>query len=364
MKILKNSILSIAFFTLAFYLAEVLRRHTGDENNSSLIFIVAIVLIARFTDGYWYGVVASALSVFFVNYSFMYPFSQFTLQMEGYHVVAISFFAASVTVSAVTTRMRKETAQNERLYKEQTEIKLAVEKGMMRENLLRAVSHDLRTPLTGIIGASSVIYENHDTITSEETAQLAQNIITDAQWLINMVENLLSVTHTTEYGAKINKTNEIFEEIVALPVQKVKTRYPDCKISVEVPEEILLVPMDGLLIRQVLLNLVENAVKHSGDRENIVIRLYRQDDMAVCEVRDHGKGIGFENIDKLIEDVTMNKDTVSDATRGLGLGLSVCKSIIKAHGGFLEAENAADGDGGAVFRFGLKMEEIPVYEQH
>ena len=91
MKILKNSILSIAFFTLAFYLAEVLRRHTGDENNSSLIFIVAIVLVARFTDGYWYGIAASALSVFVVNYSFMYPFSHFTMRVEGYPVVAISF---------------------------------------------------------------------------------------------------------------------------------------------------------------------------------------------------------------------------------------------------------------------------------
>ena len=86
MKILKNSILSIAFFTLAFYLAEVLRRHTGDENNSSLIFIVAIVLVARFTDGYWYGIAASALSVFVVNYSFMYPFSHFTMRVEGYPV--------------------------------------------------------------------------------------------------------------------------------------------------------------------------------------------------------------------------------------------------------------------------------------
>ena len=361
MKILKNSILSIAFFTLAFYLAEVLRRHTGDENNSSLIFIVAIVLVARFTDGYWYGIAASALSVFVVNYSFMYPFSHFTMRVEGYPVVAISFFAASVTVSAVTTRMRKETAQNERLYKEQARIKLEVEKGMMRENLLRAISHDLRTPLTGIIGAGSVIYENHDTLTVEETEHLAENIITDAQWLINMVENLLSVTRTTEYGAKLNRTNEIFEEIVAMPVQKVKARYPDCKIFVEVPEEIMLVPMDGLLIRQVLLNLLENAVQHSGDREHIRVKLYRDGDMAVCEVRDHGKGLSCENIDKLIEDVVMNKDSVSDATRGMGLGLSVCKSIIKAHGGFLEAENAEDG--GAVFKFGLKMEEIPDYEQ-
>ena len=142
MKILKNSILSIAFFTLAFYLAEVLRRHTGDENNSSLIFIVAIVLVARFTDGYWYGIAASALSVFVVNYSFMYPFSHFTMSVEGYPVVAISFFAASVTVSAVTTRMRKEKAQNERLYKEQASKNLDDEKGMMRANLLRAISHD------------------------------------------------------------------------------------------------------------------------------------------------------------------------------------------------------------------------------
>ena len=355
MNILKNTLLSMAFFTLAFYASVILLRHTGEENNSSPIFIVAVVLIARFTDGYVYGLVASALSVFFINYSFMYPYSAFTMSIAGYPVVAVSFFAASVTVSAVTTRMRRQTAQNAKLYAMQAEMKLETEKGKTRENLLRAISHDLRTPLTGIIGASLVIQENCSKISEKEIVQLAQNITADAQWLIDMVENLLSATRIGAECGAIKKKNERFEEIVTEAVYKARSRFPDCSIAVEVPEEILVVSIDLILIQQVVFNLIENAVKHSGDKEHIKVILKRQEDMAVFEVRDKGKGIPFENIDKLIENVEKNTEEASDKTRGLGLGLSTCRSIIKVHGGFLEAQNMEDG--GAVFRFGLKLAE-------
>ena len=357
---LKNSLLTLAFLTLAFYGSVLLLGHTGKENASTLLFIVAIVLIARYTDGYFYGFAASLISMILVNYAFMYPYEVFTMSITGYPVVGGSFLAASATVSAVTTRLRREIEQNEELFRERTEMRLDAAKSKTRENLLRAISHDLRTPLTAILGASSVIEENYDRLTREEVVQFAQGISTDAQWLIDLVENLLSVTRVNGEGAKIVKRNEIFEEIIAETVYKLRKRFPDHTISVEVPSEVLVVPMDSILIQQVVFNLVENAIKHSESEECIEVRLLRKDSMAVFEVRDHGKGIRFENVDRLIDNVAQNTEEASDSTRGLGLGLSVCQSIIKAHGGFLEAENLEEG--GAVFRFGLALSKNTLSE--
>ena len=352
-KILKNSLLTLAFLTIAFYGSVLLLGHTGRENASSLLFLVAIMLIERYTDGYLYGFAASFLSIFLVNYAFMYPYQVFTMSIPGYPVVGGSFLAASAIVSTVMVRLRREIKQNKVLFREQTEMRLDAARSKTRENLLRAISHDLRTPLTAILGASSVIEENYDRLTREEIIQFAQGISADAQWLIDLVENLLSVTRVKGEGAKIVRRNEIFEEIIAETVYKLRKRFPEHTISVEVPSEVLVVPMDAILIQQVVFNLVENAIKHSESRERIEVRLLREGSMAVFEVRDHGKGIRFENIDRLIDNVAQNTEEASDSTRGLGLGLSVCRSIIKAHDGFLEAENLKEG--GAVFRFGLAL---------
>jgi two-component system, OmpR family, sensor histidine kinase KdpD len=242
--------------------------------------------------------------------------------------------------------------ERQRLSDEQRAILVETEKEKMRSNLLRAISHDLRTPLTGILGASSAILENKNTLEETTKDQLISHIKDDSQWLIRMVENLLSVTRINEDTANVSKTPEAAEEIMAAAIGRIRKRFPEQKINVRVPQELLMVPMDGTLIEQVIINLIENAIKHSG--ETIIdVSLKEEFGMAVFEVIDNGEGIPEEEIPDLFKSYVPNGKRTSDSSRGMGIGLSICMSIVKAHQGKMEASNREDG--GAVFRFTLPL---------
>jgi two-component system sensor histidine kinase KdpD len=237
----------------------------------------------------------------------------------------------------------------------QKDILIEAEKEKMRSNLLRAISHDLRTPLTCISGAVSAILENGETLDEQTKEQFLLNIKQDSQWLIRMVENILSVTRINEGTSSVTKTPEAAEEIVAEAVSRIRSRFPEQTIVVKVPEELLMVPMDGTLIEQVLMNLMENAIKHAKADTEIEVKVKKHHSEAVFEVIDYGDGISDQDFPYLFESYMPNQKRSSDSSRGLGIGLSICMSIIKAHHGKMEAVNKKDG--GAVFRFILPLEE-------
>ncbi|QOX62416.1 sensor histidine kinase KdpD [Anoxybacterium hadale] len=237
---------------------------------------------------------------------------------------------------------------------EQRRILLDSETEKMRSNLLRAISHDIRTPLTGILGASSVILEAGETLDQVTHDQLLSNIKEDSQWLIRMVENLLSVTRINEGTMNVAKSPEAVEEIAAEAVSHVRKRISDRKITVKVPDELLMVPMDGMLIEQVLINLLENAIKYSSVETTVELEVFSKGQFAVFEVRDFGKGISEGDLGNLFVTRLPDNGHSTDSSRGMGIGLSICRSIIKAHGGKMEAANREAG--GAVFRFLLPLE--------
>jgi two-component system sensor histidine kinase KdpD len=243
--------------------------------------------------------------------------------------------------------------ERQRLSDEQRLILVETEKEKMRSNLLRAISHDLRTPLTAILGSSSAILENAETLDNETKLKLISNIKDDSQWLIRMVENLLSVTRINEDTANVTKSPEAAEEIIAAAISRIRKRFVNQNIKVSVPDELLMVPMDGTLIEQVIINLIENAIKHSGIDITIDVSLKRDKDMAVFEVSDNGDGISEQDIPYLFESYVPNGKRSADSSRGMGIGLSICMSIIKAHDGRMEAFNKKEG--GAVFRFSLPI---------
>lgn len=237
---------------------------------------------------------------------------------------------------------------------EQRKILVESEKEKMRSNLLRAIAHDLRTPLTGILGSSSAILESGDVIDENTKEKLLYNIKEDSQWLIRMVENLLSVTRINEGTMNVAKTPEAVEEIVAEAIARIRQRFVGSYIEVKVPDELLLVPMDGTLIVQVLINLLDNAIKHTINNEKIEVIVKKKGGLVLFEVIDNGVGISQEDFPYLFESYVPNGKKSSDSSRGMGIGLSICKSIIKAHGGKIEAANKKTS--GAVFRFTLPLE--------
>ncbi len=243
--------------------------------------------------------------------------------------------------------------ERQRLWEDQQRILVESEKEITRSNLLRAISHDLRTPLTGILGASSVMTENDSQIEPATRKKLIENIRDDAQWLLRMVENLLSVTRINQGTANVTKTPEIVEEIIGVALSRIRKHFPERKILVNVTPDLLTVPMDGTLISQVLINLLENAIKHSSGDSEIKLTAVQEREWAVFEVADQGSGIPEDDLPYLFTSQLPDIPKRSDSNRGMGIGLSICMTIVKAHQGKMEAYNTETG--GATFRFLLPM---------
>ena len=251
-------------------------------------------------------------------------------------MMTISVLTAAVTSRAKQTETVRREAEREKMY----------------ADLLRAVSHDIRTPLTGIVGATNVLLEQDGELTQEQRQQLLRSTNEDAQWLIRIVENLLSITriHNSE-EARVKKAPEAAEEVIGSAVAKTQKHYPDVEVHVSVPHELMLVPMDPLLIEQVLVNLMENAVIHGGT-SRIDVTLSQQGGDAVFTVADNGRGIPLHLLNKLF-DGAARSDRSSDGKRSMGIGLSVCRTVVLAHGGTIRGENKKDG--GACFTVTLPM---------
>lgn len=244
--------------------------------------------------------------------------------------------------------------ERQKLSDKQRHILVETEKEKMRSNLLRAISHDLRTPLTCILGSSATLLENKSELEPTIHDKLIFDIHEDAKWLINMVENLLTVTRISEETATVKKSPEAVEEVISEAVMRVKKRYPNCGLNVKIPEELLMVPMDAILIEQVIINLIENSIKHSGN-SNAPIQIIVTFDttQAIFKISDDGIGLKKEDLPKIFDGYSLNQNKSSDSSRGMGIGLSICKSIINAHSGAISAYNKKSG--GAVFQFTLPL---------
>lgn len=317
--------------------------------NIALTYILALFLTARLTSGYFYGLFASLVGVICVNFLFTFPYFELDFTLTGYPITFIAMFTISIITSAITTNMKEQA----KIISEREKLLMEAEKEKMRANLLRAISHDLRTPLTSIIGSSTVYLENHSRLTETEKIDLVSHISEDSNWLLNMVENLLSVTRINNETAKVTKSLESVEEVLAESVSRLKKRIPDAKINVHVPDEILMISMDAILIEQVLINLMENAIVHSNSREPLecFVDFHKKD--VVFHVKDYGVGIPPNRIKTIFDGSSSTPSTSTDGRRGMGIGLSICKTIIDAHGGSIVAENH---DKGAEFYFTLPKE--------
>lgn len=315
--------------------------HIVPENsaNIALVFILALVIVSRYTVGYWYGILCCLFAVISVNYLFTYPYFQLNFTLTGYPITFIGMSAITLITSTLTSHL---TMQAEVLAEREKQLAEA-EKEKMRANLLRAISHDLRTPLTGIIGNSSLLLENGDRLTASGQRDIAANICSDANWLLNMVENLLTVTRIRGDNLTINTCEEPVEEVVSEALQKLHKRYPGTEIEVQVPEKFLLLPMDAILIEQVTINLLENAIVHSQSTRPVMLLVEDHPHEVSFTIKDYGVGLPKEMLQNLFDGSSYTASHASDAHRGMGIGLSICKTIVTAHHGTLIGRNHAQG---------------------
>lgn len=502
---LKNRILSLLLISLFLGIASLLgylfHRLGISETNIVIIYILFVLLSARLTYGYHYGIISSIASTFAYNYLFTEPYLTFQVDDPGYIITFIIMTITAVITSALTSRvkynaiesMRKEAetralyqltnhltdandihdiaeiaaktiselisykigclcfdengvpeksfvqqvSEDKKIYREvddvmqikyrieelrtayyiseefcdwpiygretilgilripkeilesikDSQIKLlhtmlestALAMDRLREskqrlkskeemvheryrgNLLRAISHDLRTPLAGIMGTAEILMDM--TKEQQEEFALVSAIYKDADWLRSLVENILNLTKLQEGKLILSKQYEALEELIGSAINHFTRRSPNFEITVDMPEKVILIPVDAKLIMQVLINLLDNAMKHSKENSEIRIRVMETVEKKEVEVSviDNGEGIASEDLPNIFQMFYTSNCRITDVKHGIGLGLSICEAIIYAHGGTIKAENRKDNSG-AVFSFTLPMEEKS-YEQ-
>lgn len=343
--LLRDMVITAAILTAAFLLCLLLQYLFHTQSLIPAVFVLAVFLVSLAARGWAWGILSALLSVLAVNFAFTFPYFRLDFTMPESLLSGIIMLAVTVMTGTLTAKL-----------KAQERLRAESEREKMRANLLRAVSHDLRTPLTSIYGSCSAIIENYDRLSPERQRKLLGEIREDAEWLIQMVENLLSVTRIGGGRVNIIKTPTVLEELIDAVLVKFQKRYPGQPVEVVIPDEFVSIPMDTMLIEQVLINLLENAVQHAEGMSSLQLSVTVSGGRAVFEVADDGCGIRRELLGDLFRGYLEKKETPSDGRRdNSGIGLSVCAAIVKAHGGEIYARNRKTG--GAVFGFALDLEE-------
>lgn len=244
--------------------------------------------------------------------------------------------------------------------KERERVAVFAKNEQLRANLLRSISHDLRTPLTSISGNASNLISNGNVIDNATKTQIYEDIYSDSLWLINLVENLLAVTRLEEGRMNINLTTELVGDVIAEALKHIHTKSEKQKITVIQQDDLLLAKMDARLIVQVLINLLDNAVKYTPSDSQITITAKRNGEMVCVSVADNGHGIPDEQKSRVFDMFYTGSTKIADSRRSIGLGLSLCKSIINAHGGEITVTDNTPH--GAIFTFTLPAGEVEIYE--
>ncbi|MDO4618051.1 MAG: ATP-binding protein [Clostridia bacterium] len=334
-KSLKSIFLTLVILAVFFFICYVVSTVLDENMLITLISTLAVFLISVVTSGYIFGMISSGISVLYIYWLKSFPINPTDTLIS---------FLITITISVLTSYMKERLKVQASIWEER-------EKERMRANLLRAVSHDLRTPLTAIYGAGSALLENDDILPKEKKTEILKGIKEDSEWLIQMMENLLSVTKIENSNLEITKSAVVLEELIDSALRKFKKRHPDTNVEISIPGDFVMVSCDPVLIEQVLLNLMQNAVEHAKGMTKILLKISVTEDNVLFEIIDDGAGIKTEKLKNLFS-AHFPSDTEE---KHMGVGLSVCSSIIKAHGSNIKAENIKSG--GMKFFFSLGLEE-------
>lgn len=323
------------------------------EANIIMVYILGVLITSVITTHQIYSLISSIVSVFVFNFLFTEPRYTFWAYDKDYPVTFVTMLVAAFLTGSLATQLKRQA-------KRAAEASLVAQKEQMRANLLRSISHDLRTPLTSISGNASNLLSNGEKFDENTKKQLYLDIYDDSMWLINLVENLLSVTKIEEESPNIRLQAELLDEIITEALQHISRKKTEHEISFQASEEFILVKVDARLIMQVIINIVDNAIKYTQKGSKIVITTHKLQGKAVVCIADNGPGISDEVKPLVFDMFYSGAKSIADSRRSLGLGLFLCKSIITVHGGELELSD--NHPHGAVFTFSLPIEEVDLHE--
>ena len=330
---------AIAIIALCTSICFLLYPHLKDSN-LIMVYLLGIAVVALFGQ-IGPSILASILSVFMYDFFFVPPFFSFSvLDLQSLFTLIVMMLVGQL-ISILTIHGQR---QIEVTRKAQTEM----EEERFRNILLSSISHDLRTPLTAIIGSASSILQSGKKLSEEIHRELAQNIYDESERLNSLVNNILKIIRIESGLIRMTKQSHGLEEVIGIALNKLEKQLANRPILIEIPKHTPLIPFDNTLIGQVLINLIENAIKHTPADTPIEISAEFKVHHAMIKVADRGPGIDPKEIDKIFDKFYQGQK--SD-TKGIGLGLAICKGIIQAHKGEIWAETR--NKGGAIFCFTL-----------
>ena len=326
-----------------------------------MLYIIAVLVISIFTSKMYFCLISSFVGVVLFNCFFTYPEFSLSVHDAGYPVTFVTMFITAFIAGTLANKLKRNILIAEQNAREKEEAALLAQNEQLRANMLRSISHDLRTPLTSISGNASTLISGGDTLDESARQQIYTDIYSESMWLIEMVENLLYATRIEDGRMQLNISVEILDDIVQEAVKHTKRTYPKRNIIVDMYDEIIPVMADANLIVQVIVNLLDNAVKYSDEDSDVTVSVRRENANAVViSVSDHGIGISDEEKEKVFDMFYTGGSRSSDSRRSLGLGLALCRSIITSHGGTISVSDNIPN--GTVVSFTLPIGEVDLNE--
>ena len=322
-------------------------RGRFDLVNIAMLYLLAVVVVAwRYSRGP--TILTTILGVAAFDFLFVPPQGAFTVDDVQYLLTFAIMLAVGLIISALRESVRRQADAQARL-------ELQAETERIRSALLASISHDLRTPLAVMSGASSTLAERGERMSAEERGALARSVFDQARDMSERVAKLLEMTRLEAGAIELERDWDSLAEIAGAVLRRLADRTATHRVVVDLPDDLPLLRVDATLIEQVLANLLDNAVRHTPARTVVQLRARRSDREVVVSVEDFGPGLPDQDIERLFD--KFHHAAAEGSPAGMGLGLSICRAIVALHGGRIWAERIAGG--GLAFRFTLPVEPAP-----
>jgi K+-sensing histidine kinase KdpD len=361
----RDYLLSIAIVAFCSVISLPLRADLA-STNFAMLYLLGVLVIARYGTRKA-AIFNSVLSVAAFYYFCLPPFDTVIVTEYNFATTLFVMLTVALVISALTMRMRFQTtealereARTQELYRLSQELstaareaEIAVQTERMRNSLLSAISHDLKTPLVSIYGAATSLMDQEERLSGPARRELIEGIAEESKRLNRVMTNLLEMTRL-DAGLEINKDWQSVEEIVGAALERVKMDLRGRAVTTHIPSDLPFVRVDGVLVEQVLINLLENVIKYSPDDSPVDVVASAHDDRVTISVCDFGYGFPPGDEQRVFEKFFRGR---TDVSRGMGLGLSICRAIVLAHKGDIRAENRPGG--GAAVHIDLPVGGTP-----